>query len=108
MRSGRLTKRITIEALTTGVAASGTPSGAWFEFCSVRASVDTASGKEGYEAGQNTARLTHEIGIRWRECVASEMRVVWGERVFAIHAVIEDPKRTKMTLHCEERIESNE
>lgn len=108
MQSGRLRERITIESLSLGVAATGTPSGAWSSFCSVRASVEALDGKEGYEAGQNTARLTHEVVIRWTRGVASEKRVVWGVRVFQIHAVLEDPKRTKMTLKCEERVASDE
>lgn len=105
MRAGQLRERITIESFAEGVAASGTPSGGWSEFCSVRASVVTAEGKEGYEADQNTARLTHEVLIRWRSGVSSEMRVVWGSRILDIHGVVEDPMRTQMRLKCEERIE---
>jgi len=103
-----LRERIVIESLATGVAVSGTPSGGWSEFCSVRASVEEITGKEGFEAGQNTARLTHEVVIRWRAGVASEMRVVWDSRVLQIQAVVSDRKRTSMTLACEERIESDE
>jgi SPP1 family predicted phage head-tail adaptor len=98
-------ERITIQGLGTEIAASGTPSGAWFDVCSVRARVETLSGKEGYEANQNTARLTHLVEIRWRSGVASEMRVVWLGRVLQIHSVVEDAKRTRMILQCEERIE---
>lgn len=105
MRAGKIRERIVIESLAEGVAASGTPSGAWSEFCTRRASIVAADGKEGFEGDQNTARLTHDVEIRWTEGVASEMRVVWGARVFAIHYVIEDPRRTMMRLKCEERID---
>lgn len=104
-RAGRYRERITIEGLSTEVAASGTPDGTWSDVCTVRADVETTAGKEGYEAGQNTARLTHLVTIRWRAGVASEMRVVWDARVFHIHAVVSDRKRTEMLLQCEERIE---
>lgn len=105
MHAGILRERITIQSLSEEVAASGTPSGTWSDFASLRASVKTLSGKEGYEANQNTARLTHLVEIRWRSGVASEMRVVWLGRVLQIHSVVEDAKRTRMTLQCEERIE---
>lgn len=100
-----------MQSLSDELAATGTPSGTWTDVASLRASVETLSGKEGYEANQNTARLTHLVEIRWRSGVASEMRVVWvesrsnRERILQIHSVLEDPKRTRMTLQCEERIE---
>lgn len=104
MRAGLMRERIVIESLGTEIASSGTPSGGWSEVCSVRAQVTTLSGKEGYEAQQNTARLTHEVVIRYRAGVGSELRVLWDGRELYVHSVISDPKRTRMTLQCEERL----
>lgn len=104
MRSGLMRERITVQTLGTGVASSGTPSGSWTDVCSVRAQITTLTGKEGYEAQQNTARLTHEVVIRYRSGVGSELRVLLGTRELYVHSVISDPKRTRMTLQCEERI----
>lgn len=97
-------ERITVQTLGTEIATSGTPSGAWTDVCSVRAQITTLTGKEGYEADQNAARLTHEVAIRYRAGVGSEQRVLWGDRALHIHSVVADPRRRQMTLQCEERI----
>ena len=104
MRSGLMRERIAVQSLGTEIASSGTPSGGWIDVCSVRAQITTLTGKEGYEAQQNTARLTHEVVIRHRSGVGSELRVLWGTRELYVHSVISDPKRTRMTLQCEERM----
>ena len=105
MRSGLMRERVSVESLGTDVAVTGVPSGGWSEVCSVRAQVTTLDGMEGYEADQNAARLTHEVVIRYRSGVSPEMRVLWGTRVLQVHGVVADPKRTRMVLQCEERIE---
>jgi SPP1 family predicted phage head-tail adaptor len=100
-----LRERIQIERLGDDITDSGTPSGEWTEVCSVRADVESTAGKEGYEANQNTARLTHLVTLRYRSDIGPEMRVVWGARIFQIHAAIPDRRRTELTLQCEERLE---
>ena len=103
MRSGRLNHRIALQSRATTVGASGTPTGGWSQVLSMRASVEVLEAKEGYEGAQNTARLTHEVIIRYRSTVESGMRVVWEGRVLEIHGVIPDAKRTMLKLKCEER-----
>ncbi len=104
MRAGFMRERITIETQATGVAANGTPSGGWSSVCSVRAAIKTLSGREGYEADQNTARFTHEILIRYRSDVTPDQRVTWGARTLHIIGAVADPKRRQLTLQCDERI----
>jgi SPP1 family predicted phage head-tail adaptor len=105
MRSGRLSKRISIESRNTTKTASGTPNGGWVQFVSVRASVVEKAGKENYEGDQNVARTTHEVRIRYCEGIKRSMRVVWNGRILNIHGFTVDDKNREIVMHCEERVQ---
>lgn len=103
MRSGRLRERIVIQQRDDAVAASGTPSGGWVEFGSMRADVIEKASTEKYEADQNTVALTHEVRIRYLSGVTRDMRVVWLGRVLNIQGFTVDRKRREIVMQCEER-----
>jgi len=105
MRSGRLTKRITIENRDTTTTASGTPNGGWALFLSVRAGIKEVDSSEQYEGDQNVAKITHEVTIRHKTGITRAMRVVWGTRILKIHGFVNDEKNREIVMKCEERVQ---
>lgn len=69
-------------------------------WCSVR----PRSGSEQGAGEALQASVTHEVWMRWRPGVTSEMRLVLGARVLEINAVIDvDERRRWLKCLCTER-----
>ena len=62
------------------------------------------SGREAFEADGLAARAMHEIRLRHRADISTEMRFVMGSRVLDIRAVRDpDGRRCWLSCLCEER-----
>lgn len=69
----------------------------------IRASIMPKSGKQSFIASQHTDETTHEIEIRYRKDLNTEMKIYFGIREFEIEAII-NPKELnrRLILICKE------
>lgn len=90
MKAKRLPHLITLQKLKNPPDRS--PSGGvievWEDFATVFASVNPISGREYFSAQAAQASTTHHIDFWYIPGVTSEMRVIFGKRIFEIEAVI--------------------
>ncbi|HXF53395.1 MAG TPA: phage head closure protein [Hyphomicrobiaceae bacterium] len=102
---GALRRRLTLEAPVRTSEEGGAAVIDWSEVAIISAEVVAQSGREIVRADGLTGRLTHEIVIRYRADATPTMRFRDGERVFAIHAVLDvDGRRRWLKCLCEERL----
>lgn len=103
MRAGRLRHRVTIESRSSSLDAAGQQLRSWSTFGTVYAGIRPLSGREGVLAEAVQSAVTHEVTIRYLSGVNATMRVNFGGRYFAIHAVRNtDERNREMVLDCVE------
>ena len=88
MRAGRMSERVTLQALTAGQDEYGAPSTVWLDVATVSASVDDLTGREYVAAGGTQNAVTTKITIRYREGVVATMRAIADGVVYTIEAVL--------------------
>jgi SPP1 family predicted phage head-tail adaptor len=106
MQIGRLRHRITIQEPAITRSDRGAELLSWSDVAVVWADIRTVGGQEQVLANQlEVATLLHTITLRYRSGLRPKQRVVWGERVFAVEAVIERDNRLRMIdLSCRELV----
>jgi SPP1 family predicted phage head-tail adaptor len=103
MRAGELRHRVTIQQATTARDGFGAEVETWADLATVWAKVETVSGTETIGPEQlETATLTHQVTVRWRDDLKPTMQVLWKDRTFTIRAVIADNANKQITLLCDE------
>jgi SPP1 family predicted phage head-tail adaptor len=104
MRIGELRQRVTIQQLISGQDEYGQPVNAWDSIATVWAKVEDLAGREYFQAQQvPTSQVNTRITIRWRLDVKPEMRIVSGDRIFDIVAVLNPTgKKIELQLMCRE------
>lgn len=106
MEAGQLRHRIQIQHKVTGSPqqnAAGEPNTSWSTFLSVWASVDPVTGREPYLTQEHLNATTHKVKVRYRDGITGAMRVLFGDRVFDIKAVLNWGERNReLLLLCEE------
>ena len=76
----------------------------WSDVAQMRAAIMPLSGRQALVAQAFNAQLTHQILVRYTHRFADplelpKMRIVWGTRIFNIHAAInEDESNRQVTL----------
>lgn len=78
---------------------------AWMEkFPKVYARYEPLSGRELFANGQMQSQVTTRFTIRYRDGIDTKQRIVFKNRVYNIHAVVEDNVSgiEWITLHCSE------
>jgi SPP1 family predicted phage head-tail adaptor len=108
LKAGSINKRVVIERQVTGSPAAdeyGAPIYTWETLATVWAAVEPISGREFWAQQQVQSEITARIRIRYRNDVASGMRVVYGSRYYAIKSVI-DPQEyhQELQLMCSEGV----
>lgn len=100
MRAGTLNRRVTIQKLTTALDEYGEPTGPsiWVDVATVFSSVKHASGLETVKSGLNVSVVSTSIRIRYRDDVTAGMRVVYGQMIWDVRAVMPDVNRRE---HCD-------
>jgi SPP1 family predicted phage head-tail adaptor len=103
---GKLRHRITLQTATVTRGDRGAEILTWADTATVYADIRTVGGQEQVLASQlEVATLLHTITIRHLAGVVPKMRVKWGDRYFAIEAVIESDNRMRMmSLSCRELV----
>lgn len=105
MEAGTLRHRLTIQDQAKSRDGFGGEIINWTTWATVWGAVEPLSGRERFvqASDQQIYELTTRIRIRYREGLHTEMRVVWGVRVYNIRAVINRETRDReVYLMCEE------
>lgn len=102
MRIGSLNRRITIQRLEDGQDEIGQPVRVWVDVVKVWADVRYLSGIETVRSDVPVSVAKASIRIRRRQGVDATMRVLLGDTVFAIQAVLPNERsREYIDLACE-------
>ena len=107
--AGRRRHRLVLQSSNTqsdgGGGQAGDPWAAPITVATVWGSVEPVSGRERLRAQRLEAQVTHRVTIRYRPGVNSDMRLVFGARVFNIRAVLDQGERRRaLELLCEEGV----
>ena len=106
MNAGQLRHRVTIQQLTRVEDEGGGYAEVWTEVATVWAAIKPLRGNERYEAQQIQSTLTHKVIMRYRAGIKPQMRILYGNRVFEIEAVIDVDERHKwLELLCSEVVQ---
>ena len=103
MNIGSLSERFTLEQPVRTADGGGGASVTWQAVAELWARVRPVTGDERLVHDQLSARLTHEVWIRYRTGVAPAMRFRQGTRTYEIAAVLEAKHRAWLKCLCEER-----
>lgn len=95
MRAGQLNRRIRIQSLTSTRDEIGQPINEWQDVATVWANIRHLSGTETIKADAPTSTLRASIRIRYRAGIDAGMRVLHGETVYNIAAVMPDEEGRK-------------
>lgn len=103
---GKLRHRLRLEAPARTADGGGGADVSWSLVAEVWAAFRPYTGSEREEHDGLKARVSHEVWIRRRDGVRSDMRFVMGARVFDVLAVLDIEERGRW-LRCltEERFE---
>ena len=102
MQAGLLSSRLTLEAPLRVADGAGGATITWIVEDALWAHVALQSGRERLSADAASSRVTYRVTIRHRDGVTPEKRFVWGTRVLAIQAVLDDGEGRWITCLCEE------
>jgi SPP1 family predicted phage head-tail adaptor len=83
---------------------SGQRQDTYLTFALVYANIKPLVGREYLAAGQLSSDITHDITIRYRRDVKSDMRILFADRVFEVVTPPIDPneRREWLYLKCKE------
>ena len=100
---GNLRHRLALEAPVRTADGAGGAAIAWCLIAELWGAIHPLSGDERLDSDRLAARLTHDIGLRFRDDVAPDKRLRFGARVFQIRAVRDvDDRRRFIVCRCEE------
>ena len=90
MRIGQLRKQIAIQAETQTPDGAGGYALAWTVLATVWADIEPVSGNKIFAAQHLEGHVTHKITTRYRSdmTITTDMRAVYNNRAFNIHAVL--------------------
>lgn len=104
-RLGGLRHRLQIEAAERGTADGGGATLTWQPVATVWAEIAPISGREVVVADGLSARVTHEVRLRYRADLAPEMRFTSAGRVLDIRVVRDvDGRKRWLSCLCEETL----
>ena len=92
MKAGRLRHRVTLQSRVDTVDDIGQPSTAWLTTATIWADVRYLSGLSAIKSGADVSVSKCSIRMRHR-AVSAGQRIVYGNEVFEIDAVLPDGKR---------------
>lgn len=92
MKAGQLRHRCEIQTRVDTVDSIGQPSTSWLTTATVWADVRYLSGLSAIKSGADVSVSKCSIRMRYRD-VSAGQRIVYGDEVFEIDAVLPDGKR---------------
>jgi SPP1 family predicted phage head-tail adaptor len=87
MRSGNLTKRITIQYQTKVSDGMGGSTSTWVDYKTVFAQINPLSSHRKTEAMQQGLNASHQITIRYLSVFKASWRIKFGNRYFSISGI---------------------
>ena len=106
MRSGRLDKYISIEALDGAVDDDGAPTAVWVTvYANVPANIVPNRGTEYFAAAATKASVATTIRFRYLSGVLPLQRITWNTKIFEIISVVDLFKSGRwLELQCNELV----
>lgn len=103
IRAGDLRRRVSVQRRDVGQDDLGQPIETWATLFKAWADISPLSGKELMAAGAIQSAVTHEITMRYRPELAdpktvAQYRVLYGTRVFNIHASLNQDERNRAVI----------
>jgi len=98
----RLTERVRIDQPAGAPDGAGGRDGAYTPLAMIFAALTPQGAGAAQVAAARAAHLTWRAEIRWRGDIRPGQRLVWGERLLPIEAVIDDGRRRRLVLLCRE------
>ena len=99
MSAGQLRHLVSLQSRVDTVDALGQPSTSWLTVASVWANIKYLNGLSAIKAGADTSISKVSIRVRHGTFNAGQ-RVVYGDEVFEIEAVLPDGKKAFIDLVC--------
>lgn len=106
--AGQMSQRVRIQQPTVAKDALGAPTQTWSDIATVWADIQPISGREARIADRIAAVVSHQITVRFRSEFndpksVSQMRVLFRDRIFSIHAALnEDEANVSVMLLASE------
>lgn len=105
MKAGTLRHRVVIQEKDPTQDEYGEEVPTWSDVDTVWAAVEPLAGREFLETQRVGAEVTTRIRIRYRDGIVPKMRVVWGDHVYDIKAVIHvEERQREIHLMCKELV----
>lgn len=99
-----MNKRVTVQRPVRTADGAGGNEISWENVATVWAALSPVSGKEDLVHGRLKGEVTHKVTVRYRSGLTTEMRLLLGDRVLDIRAVIDPQERHRfLDLYCLER-----
>lgn len=103
MRAGQLRKRLALQSKTESQDNFGSVTHTWSTDETIWGAVQPLTGRELVEAQQIDAESNVKITIRYRVGLSTNLRILWGSRVYEINAVLNfDERNARVELLCRE------
>ena len=99
MKAGQLRHRVTLQSRVDTVDEIGQPSTSWLTTATVWADVRYLSGLSAIKSGADVSVSKCSIRMRHR-AVSAGQRIVYGDEVFEIDAVLPDGRREFLDAVC--------
>jgi SPP1 family predicted phage head-tail adaptor len=101
--AGTLKERILIERPSSERTAMGLQTAGWEPVARCLAAIEPEGMGPEAEAQALSAMPRFRVSIRWREGVAIDQRITWGERLLMVRQLADDPRRReRIVMRCEE------
>ena len=99
MKAGQLRHRVTLQSRVDTVDALGQPSTSWLDTATLWADVRYLNGLSAIKSGADVSQSKVSIRVR-HTAVNPGQRLVYGNEVFYIEAILPDGKKTYVDLVC--------
>ncbi len=93
-----LQQRVKFQSLSRTSDGQGGWIETWTDFAEVWAKVKPVSAKERYFSQRIEENISHQITIRWRNDLNTEMRILYESRIFQLHGIRDEDERHWFTL----------
>jgi SPP1 family predicted phage head-tail adaptor len=97
MHSGELRKRATLQTETQTPDGAGGYALAWADVATVWVEIQPLSGSEVLAAGHLEGHVTHKVTLRYISGMTTDMRLLYGGRVFNVRSVMNVDERNRWT-----------
>jgi SPP1 family predicted phage head-tail adaptor len=103
MESGRLNRRVMIQAPSVVQDEYGQPTSTFVTLATVWAAVEPLSGRQLFAARAAVSTVSVAITIRFLATVTTAMRVLYGNHIYGIDAIIDsEMAHESLILQCSE------